>query len=395
MKIFNVIAVLFILNACNSNKFSIAYFGQTPPKKGSQIFAPNLISVHGRFEQGLSFSPNGSELAFGVLGFDTAANCIYYTKENNGKWSKPEKASFIDKDSVFLPFFSPDGKSLFFTKSQSLPEYWMTDIWKVNKESNDWSEQIKLPAEINLNSREGSVGITKDGTIYFTSSRFDTVHHCCADVFCSKKVNEKYGNIVKMDFFETFGDNEGLYISPDENYLIIQSARNENGFQHDLYISYLLFDKSWSKPERLDSTINTTDFEQRPFVTFDNKYLFFSRMTFISGNPCESDIYWSSTKKMFKPYPFHPISDTIIITGNIFNFQLPVNEFKDVDGKKLKYEAQLAKGENLPEWLKFNAKDRTFIGKPTNTEELMIKIKAIDENLNIAYDEFKLVIKNK
>ena len=40
------------------------YLGQTPPSLTPQVFAPGLISIQGRYEMGVSFTPNLEEVYF-------------------------------------------------------------------------------------------------------------------------------------------------------------------------------------------------------------------------------------------------------------------------------------------------------------------------------------------
>lgn len=53
--------------SCATKEARVNYFGQTEPTTTPQIFAEGIVSVKGRFEHGISFTPKAQELAFGVL----------------------------------------------------------------------------------------------------------------------------------------------------------------------------------------------------------------------------------------------------------------------------------------------------------------------------------------
>jgi hypothetical protein len=46
------------------------YFGQSPPGEVPAIFAPDVISLDGRFEQFLTYSVDGRVITFGVTNAD-------------------------------------------------------------------------------------------------------------------------------------------------------------------------------------------------------------------------------------------------------------------------------------------------------------------------------------
>ncbi len=280
------------------------YFGQNPPQDIPEIFASNLVSIKNRFEYGISFSPDCKEFAYGVLDMKDESGQIYYSKRINNKWTKPEIASFLGNSSMFLPFFTPDGKSLLYTQTQQDSATYITDIWIVNKLDNRWEKPIKLPEPINSVTREGSVCMTLNKTLYFSSGRNCIgVANCPATIYSSRLNGGKYLTAVKENQLNIKGDNESIFVSANESFAILSNVTNNNT-NTDLYISYRDTNNEWSSPIKLDSTINTKDWELRPFVSADNKYLFFTRMSFGESGPIESDIYWVSTERILKKVKF-------------------------------------------------------------------------------------------
>ena len=277
---------------------AIDYFGQNPPLEIPQIFAPDIVSVKGRFDYGISFSPECKEFTYGVLKITDESGQIYYSKRINDRWANPVLSSFIGNSSMFLPFFTPDGKSLLYTQTQKDSATYITDIWIVNKLDNGWDKPVRLPEPINSGTREGSVCMTLNKTIYFSSGRNCIgIPNCPAMIFSSRYMDGKYSTVGKEIQLNRKGDNESIFVSANERFAITSNVSNSNS---DLYVSYRDSVNEWSLPIRLDSTINTKEWELRPFVSANNKYLFFTRMTFGKNGPIDSDIYWVNIERILK-----------------------------------------------------------------------------------------------
>lgn len=86
---FSVLVCVMFLSACksekpntNENDSSIEesfYLGQNPPGLIPEVFAPGVVSVDGRFESTISFSPDLKELYFEAKHEDEASQ-IYFSK---------------------------------------------------------------------------------------------------------------------------------------------------------------------------------------------------------------------------------------------------------------------------------------------------------------------------
>lgn len=250
--------------------------------------------------------------------------------------------------------FGPDGTELYFAKSTDNSE---TDIWVAKYNKNEVTNARPLSAIFNSAAREAGHSKSVKGSIYFTSNR-DDKHPCCGDIFRSeidKKGN--YSSAEKVNKLNTDADEESLFLSPNEDYIIIQAWKNEFQSKHDLYLSYRNKSGEWSMPECLNAIINSTEIEQRPFVSPDRKYLFFNRMSVSYQNKkeiYESDIYWVNTKSIFKPYAYNVPVKLEVIYNEPFQIHLPKDLFKDVDDAKLSYNLTLKNNTELPGWIKFD-----------------------------------------
>jgi hypothetical protein len=368
-----------------AQKVNFDYFGLTPPGNIPIKFASEIISKDGGKAAFFMYSPDGTEATVCLV---EAKQTAYLMTKENGNWSPPKPAYFIDDDSlVNYPTFSPDGKYFWFTGGNNARHGW-GDLYVSEKNGQIWGKPIHLPYPVNSERREGGFSLTMNNTLYFTSGR-DDKHNCCSDVYRSRFINGKYSVVERMNNLSTDADEESLFISPDENYIIVQSWRQEGIGMHDFYIAYRDENDSWTPLILMDTVINTKDLEVMPVVSPDGKYFFFSRVNVAKR---DIDIYWVSTKKIFKPYVYHTIPDTSIRVNQFFNFSIPSNTFKDYDSNQLTLSASMINGEKLPGWLIFDAKNYVFKGVPTKSDTLIIKVTAADENSNYCSDKFKLIV---
>lgn len=73
---------------------------------------------------------------------------------------------------------SPDGLSFYFTRTQKIPRKgYISNLWAIYKEDNNWSEPVMLPDPINVegfSTSHPAIGVTSDTklpVLYFTSNR--------------------------------------------------------------------------------------------------------------------------------------------------------------------------------------------------------------------------------
>ena len=381
--------IIFLCN-CSSPTGSENYFGQAYPDTIPVIFAPDIISQKGRIEHGISFAPNGKELAFGVLKQDDLSGEIWYSKRERQTWAKPLPFEPLKGRSVYLPYFSPDGASLLFAQSKSGTDHVHTDLCIVRKKEGLWGAPTVLYDPISSESREANGSMTSDGTLYFSSNRNCIGKENChtADLFYSRPINNHYQEVQIISELSSSNDEESIFISPDEEYLIFCSYTDEKTAV-DLYISYRDIHKNWITPQRVHSTINSKEWERRPYVSSNNQFLFFTRMHIGADEITESDIYWVGTSKLFKPFVFHPVPDITAQVGKAFHVSLPTDYFKDMDDQELAYTI----GKNKPDWLHFDSARMTLSGVPTKDGEFELIVTARDHASNRTDTRIRLTVK--
>jgi hypothetical protein len=194
-----------------------------------------------------------------------------------------------------LPMWSPDGKTLFFSRAAS-PEnvggkFAGTDIWisKYDEVLLDWgkSQNDKV---LNDKGTNAVIGISENGDEIFLLKTTGTKR--AQGVYSSIKKNNQWSEpkLIEIPGLNT-EDFLGAHVTPDMKVIIFSMNGEESRGNEDLYISTKNAKGEWSKPRNLGSTINTNGFEISPFLTPDKRRLYFAS----SGHPGygNSDIFYS------------------------------------------------------------------------------------------------------
>jgi Tol biopolymer transport system component len=282
--LFLVSALMMTSNGSSHDKFPTLqgpYMGQKPPDLTPEIFAPGIVSLTGRYEGLISFSPDLAEVYFGANN-KNKETAIYFSKIEANRWTPIKKANFTkgQKAEEIHPSVSPDGKKIYFTALNS--DLSDTRIWYVNRLENGWSNAIKLDSTIN-NDQVFYPNQARNGDLYY---------------FNLAKRKTYYATVKDGDFSQTkqveteFGVH--AFISPSQDYLVV-NARNqtsESRNDNDIYVYFKRQDGTWTKPINLGDAVNTDANEKTPSISPDGQYLFFGR----DEADGEANIYWVSTK---------------------------------------------------------------------------------------------------
>jgi Tol biopolymer transport system component len=240
-----------------------------------RIFAEGVISTSGD-EFNEAFTPDGKSLYFTKSVVASYLYAICVSRFVNGQWATPEIAPFSGMYGDFDPFISPDGATLYFVSDRPAPgsnRRGNVDIWAVDKTATGWSEPRNLGAPVNSAVIDWYPSVTADGTLYFSSNRPEAKGF---DIYRSRLVNGKYsegeklGAAINSEHAET-----EAYIAPDESFMIFISDRPGGQGHFDLYLSYRR-DGAWTKAVNLGPKINSPGYDLSPLVAPDGKYFFFA-----------------------------------------------------------------------------------------------------------------------
>lgn len=261
------------------------YLGQKLPGLIPKLFAPGVISIKGRFEHSVSFSPDLDEIYYTASKKDVDPS-IYFSKLEGKKWTNPKKANFTKGKKIgeMHSFMSPSGDKIYFAAHDgfTLPhQKESVKTWYVDRLENSWSDAKQLDSPVN-----DSFGFypnqAKNGDLYY---------------FNIAKRKTYYAPNKNGEFPEVHEVGIGgvhAFISPTQDYIVV-NARNQEDDQRksDIYVYFKKKDGTWTKSINLGSEVNSNFAETCPSITPDGKYLFFGRYNEEGGL---SNIYWVSTE---------------------------------------------------------------------------------------------------
>jgi len=361
-------SVLFLLFGCVASAQPIPpdslYLGQTPPGNIPVIF--NLSVSNGSFAaERIAISNDGSEIYYSEVHsyYPTVGDTIRFIKYSGSHWTGP----FSLFQNFLAPALSPGGDTLYCQNNSSVYE----SFFSVRNGSN-WSNPQRLLSSLNT---AHYLQVTSNGHYYISSISNPGIG--AAD-WCKLMISGNDTTAISLGLpLNSIGNNLDFFVSRDETFMILA----KNGLQ----ISYHKPDGNWTNPKNLGAQINFGLGMWGPYVTSDDKYLFYTTGT----NPNYSDTYirWvridglmdSLMHTNFIPYVKNQVPDQTAIKGMFFNFTIPDTTFIDDDGNNtLTYHAKLSNGNPLPAWLIFDTLAGTFTGTPAIIETLNIRITATD-----------------
>lgn len=268
----------------------------------------------------MAISPAGNELFYTIQYYRGLISVIMHSKKTNGKWSKPEVASFSGVYGDLEPAFSADGTKLFFVSNRSLNEEGKTkdyDIWFVTKQNGEWANPQNAGGPVNSDKDEFYPSLTRHGDIYFTRG----VDGREEDILFCKYSNGKYEEAVALpDAVNSVNDEFNAFIDPDEQFILfsVYGRKDDNG-GGDLYISKKSEKGEWTQAVSLQLPVNSSALDYCPYITPDKKYFFFTssrhamKKTFAQKQNMASleklihsplngydNIYWMKAEKILK-----------------------------------------------------------------------------------------------
>ncbi len=264
------------------------YMGQKPPGETPELFAPGIVSSIWGLHSAAAFSPDGNIVMWAPMitipGKIYSTGGILMSERKNNRWTAPHFAPFPGDGEGDVPFFSPDGKRVYFMSAKELPgvpQSGKERIWYVDRTEDGWSESKAVDPSVNDYPHHWQISVDADHTIYFSSSIPDGYGE--ADIYCAKLVDGKWQKPQNLGPPISTDKGEGMpFIAADGSYLLFSRT-------YDLYISYRKEDGGWTEPVNLGVPINSSAIEICPIVSPDGKYLFFC-----SQRSGESHIWWVS-----------------------------------------------------------------------------------------------------
>ena len=294
-----IVVLPFYLSAQTLQNFPVLtgeYLGQKTPDTIPEIFAKDIVSDSTWYEHSqLAISPNGDEIYWSAFSKKYLlpdgkgkSEVIFYSKVENGKWTKPTLAEFVTDYITYgngSPVFSPDGNGIYFN-SKRPGGLGGSDVWYVERENKKWSTPVNIGAPVNNENANWSPSFSNNETAYCVETDPNNPNpRPVRYVYRNKSFVDS--SIVKIhpDFYPYYS----ITVSQDEDYMIFSGYHYLGISALDLYICYKDEQGNWGYPIMLRDHISTETVERFPVVSPDGKFLFFMR------EDDTHNFYWVST----------------------------------------------------------------------------------------------------
>jgi outer membrane protein OmpA-like peptidoglycan-associated protein len=183
------------------------------------------------------------------------------------------------KDNEGAPSMSADGRIVFFTACQREDGKGGCDIYLSSYSSdNKWSKPVNLGSPVNTGVWESQPSFSSDGKTLYFSRRVITNGQQNSNIFYSVfRDDYTWSEPVSLgDTINTPGNEESVFIHPDNQTLYFSSDGHEGMGGLDIYISRRQENGRWGKPVNLGYPINTCENENSLVVSADGKKAYFA-----------------------------------------------------------------------------------------------------------------------
>jgi hypothetical protein len=127
-----------------------------------------------KFESHAAFDPRNGDFYFVRSSPQFTGWRIFVSRCTSSGWSAPGPAPFAGDGVEADPWFTPDGRTVYFISTRSAGGVKGTnlEIWRVDRDSaGAWAAPVKLPAPVNSPGAEWFPRPGADGWLYFGSNR--------------------------------------------------------------------------------------------------------------------------------------------------------------------------------------------------------------------------------
>lgn len=280
------------ISLCVAQEVRVNYPDSNYPMESSNVFAPNIISNPGTREGALSFSPDGKSLLFTKSEANNKMT-IQVMSFKNGKWTSPETWEQSNVASSSEAFISPDGNSIYFISNRHAPDAKGSGrIWQSIRQGEHWSAPTMINLKVKTDKGLWFPTVSADRKLYFGAFLDSIRNFGKSDLYVTDLTNSASGVMNLGPLINSPYEEWDPYISPDGSYLLFESDRPGGYGNTDIYVCFRV-GGAWQKPINLGPAINTAAYEVAAKVSPDGKYIFFDR-PMRDGQ----DIHWVSAEAL-------------------------------------------------------------------------------------------------
>jgi hypothetical protein len=272
-KLFYLVLYLFLALICQSQEKPNEYLGQIPPDSTPKIFK---LPVPEKFfaAERIAISDNGNEIYYQELdGYSELdgkphTQRIKYYMYSDGKWNGP----FTLFEGLGAPCLSMSGDTMFIQKT-------IKEAFFSVRNKNNWSEPTRFLSKFKITHY---LQESRKGNFFMSSVPVNTFGGVDRSRVSISGTDTTISGLGKS--LNSTGHDLDFFIARDESFFIITDSTNA------LSISFLKSDGTYTAFENLGKKINFGLAAWGPYVTKDNKYLFFTTGTKLDYS--DAYIYW-------------------------------------------------------------------------------------------------------
>ena len=208
--------------------------------------------------------------------------------ENLGEDLEAERLSpaVNSETSEFRPLISPDGKTLFFSRSNHPGNIGGVnddeDIWysELDETTGEWQEARNIGPVLNNKGPNYISSVTPDGNsiLLLLGNEYLPNGKMKAGLSVSRKTESGWSEpeALSIDNLYNYNEKANFYMANNKKTLLMSIEREDSYGDRDLYASFVKPDGSWTEPVNLGNTVNTASEESAPFLAADDETLYFS-----------------------------------------------------------------------------------------------------------------------
>jgi hypothetical protein len=249
------------------------YLGAAPPGDRPVRFAPEVIVTPPGVHSSAIFSPDGSLLLWSPMA--RRPETMMMRRRGNG-WSAPRTVDFGMGEGVGEPFFSPDGRRLYFLSFRPTDQDPIARerIWFVERFAEGWGPPRLVDERIAAHPTHWQFSVASTLNLYFTSEAPGVQGG--QDIYVARYQGGRYLEPEPLgQEINSGGIDLTPFIAPDETYLVF-ARRGEGTREADLYVSFKTESGQWTPAQPLGDHVNTSGNELCPVVSPDGRYLFYT-----------------------------------------------------------------------------------------------------------------------
>jgi len=256
-------------------------------RNAPRLFAPGVISGPAD-DLSPAFSPDGNSLFF--TRSNGNGSVILMSKFQGGRWTTPEIAPFSGTWSDMEPAMAPDGSFLVFASNRPATDGGKAidgffngrtflgrggNLWRVHRTGSRWSSPERLPDTVNQGTATFSPSISADGSIYFM--RTDE-HSGKFHLYRSQYSSGTYLPAAPLGIGDDTTDDVDPAVAPDQSFLVYSSNQPSKGGLKRLRIVFREKDV-WGSPIDLGDEVNEEGSNMEARLSPDQQTLYFSTNT--------------------------------------------------------------------------------------------------------------------